>query len=405
MTPSELERKAQRFEALVETKIVREHGMIPMFVRAADCQLPTAEDYKGAYRHRHLNPSSQKKMAKVLEELGLQNLKAKTEEEIGLPPMHVWRAWENTATDTAYYLAAMAYKYRCTGDPKDLAICRRTFGALKYIFSLTAAKGERGRICKPYGGVWSNQGGSDQSQCVTWGLSAYRGIAPPEDLADYNRMISEKADYNIKAKYVDAPHGYFAMTPEICWAHNFGDEKWSMATWSNAVNFVTEQLLAWQAGGDSRFLREVERWYAACAGKPAGGHQKDLYLGALMMELDPFHREVWRGLMQAYFTALPSRILPDGTSSSHIGRAAIDAMGCVTAQRWFPGMDMIAVARRILENLDEDTFRFVRPGEKPPWAGADDTFEQWAVESKMIDGDSLTAWLAAFWEGHWRGYW
>lgn len=133
MNTTELGRKALRLEALVETKIVREHGMIPMFVRATDYELPTAEDYQGAYRHRHL--------------------KGKTEDELGLPPMHVHRAWENTAVDTAYYLSAMAYKYRCTGEPKDLAICRRTFGALKYIYSLTAEKGELGRLCKPYGGV------------------------------------------------------------------------------------------------------------------------------------------------------------------------------------------------------------------------------------------------------------
>lgn len=110
MSSRQLEKKAARLQALVEEKILQDRGLIPMFVRASDYQLPTAEDYKGAYRHRHL--------------------KGKTEEELGLPPMHVHRAWENTATDTAYYLAAMAYKYRCTGDPKDLAVCRRTFGAL-----------------------------------------------------------------------------------------------------------------------------------------------------------------------------------------------------------------------------------------------------------------------------------
>ena len=42
---------------------------------------------------------------------------------------------------------------------------------------------------------------------------------------------------------------------------------------------------------------------------------------------------------------------------------------------------------------------------KPPWAGADDTPQQWEIESRLLDGDSLTAWLAAYWEGHWRGYW
>ncbi len=386
MTPSELERKALRLEALVETKIVREHGMIPMFVRASDYELPTAEDYIGAYRHRHL--------------------KGKTEEELGMPPMHVWRAWENTATDTAYYVAAMAYKYRCTGESKDLAICRRTFGALKFIYNLTAGKGERGRLCKPYGGVWSNQSSGDQTQCVSWGLAAYRGIAPPDDLDAYNTMITEAAEHNVRTGYIE-PHGYFGWTPRMLWDAIFGDGKWSKIDWSHGVIFVTQLLLAWQASGNARFLQEGERWYAACgvAKRPGGGPQRDLYLGALLMELDPFHHEIWRSMMHGVFAALPSRLLPDGTTASHIGRSAIDAMGCAAAQRWFPDVDMTSVARCILEKLDEDTFRFVRPGEKPAWAGADDTLDQWAIESKLIDGDSLTAWLAAYWEGRWRGYW
>jgi hypothetical protein len=186
-----------------------------------------------------------------------------------------------------------------------------------------------------------------------------------------------------------------------------GDAEWSKVTWSYAAIFVPQLLLAWQASGDPRFLREVERWYGTCGldQRPDGGPQRDLYLGALLMELDPLHHEVWRSMMHGAFAGLPSRVLGDGTTSSHIGRSAIDAMGCATAQRWFPDLDMTSVARHILEELDEDAMRFVRPGEKPPWAGADETLAEWETESRLLDGDSLTAWLAAFWEGRWRGYW
>jgi len=385
MTRSDLERKALRLETLVETKIVREHGLIPMFVRAGDYELPTAEDYRGAYRHRHL--------------------KGKTEEELGMPPMHVWRAWENTATDTAYYLAAMAHKYRCTGEAKDLAICRRTFGALKYIYGLTAEKGERGRLCKPYGGAWSNQSSGDQTQCVTWGLAAYRGIAPPDDLAAYNTMIAEAAAYNIRTEY-NEPHGYFGWTTQELLDANFGGETWRKATWASAVCFVPQLMLAWQSAGDATFLREIRRWYDACADKkPHGCRAAEIYLGAMMMELDPLRHDLWREMILTAYAETTKRIRHDGTDDLHVGRSAIDAMGCVASQRWFPDVDMTSVARRILEQLDEDTFRFVRPGEKPVWAGADDTLDHWAIESKLIDGDSLTAWLAAYWEGRWRGYW
>ena len=194
MTSQQLEVKAKRIQALVEEKTVQRHGMIPMFVRAGDYKLPTAEDYRGAYRHRHL--------------------RGKTEADFGLPPMHVWRAWEDTAADTAYYLGATAYRYRCTADPESLAICRRTLGALKYIYSVAVAKGEKGRICKPYGGVWSNQSSGDQVQCVAWGLAAYRPIAPPEDLASIDSMTREIARYNIETDYV-SPHGYFHYTRRL----------------------------------------------------------------------------------------------------------------------------------------------------------------------------------------------
>jgi hypothetical protein len=386
MAAAELERKALRLGALVETRIVRDNGLIPMFVRAGDYQLPTAADYAGAYRHRHL--------------------KGKAEDELGLPPMHVWRAWENSATDTAYYLAAMACKYRCTGAAQDLARSRRSFGGLKFVYGLAAARGEQGRLCKPYGGVWSNQSSGDQTQCVTWGLAAYREIAPPENLADYRGMIQDAAVYHMATEYIE-PHRYFGWTAEVLRHAIFGDAKWSKVTWSFAAIFVPQLLLVWQAGGDPRFLREVERWYGACGvdRRPGGGPQRDLYLGALLMELDPLRHEVWRSVMHGAFAGLSSRVLADGTTSSHIGRAAIDAMGCATAQRWFPDLDMTSVARHILEGLDEDTMRFVRPGEKPPWAGADETPAEWGIESRLLDGHSLTASLAAYWEGRWRGYW
>ena len=92
MTDRELAAKAIRIQAVVEDKVVQDHGMVPMLVRANNYQLPSEDDYRGAYRHRHL--------------LG------KTEAEVGIAPMHVWRAWENTPTDTAWYLGAMSYRYR-----------------------------------------------------------------------------------------------------------------------------------------------------------------------------------------------------------------------------------------------------------------------------------------------------
>ena len=82
------------------------------------------------------------------------------------------------------------------------------------------------------------------------------------------------------------------------------------------------------------------------------------------------------------------------------GRSAIFAMACVSAQRWLPDEDMKGDARKILSGLDVDTLRFILPldDEHPLPA-------EWQVESKMIDSDSLTGWLCAYWEGRYRGYW
>ena len=54
MTDAELEAKAKRIQDVVEDHLVQDHGMLPMLVRAGDYRLPSADDYRGAYRHRHL---------------------------------------------------------------------------------------------------------------------------------------------------------------------------------------------------------------------------------------------------------------------------------------------------------------------------------------------------------------
>ena len=415
MNAGELAAKAERLQALIEGKTLQAHGMVPMLVRAGDYQLPTAEDYQGAYRHRHL--------------LG------RTEQDIGIPPMHVWRAWENTATDTAYYLSAMAYRYRCTGEAGALAICRRTLGALEYIHALPIERGERGFLTKPYGGAYSNQTAPDQLQCVTWGLAAYRDIAPPADVSDIDTMIRDFAEFEIRTQYI-SPHGYFAYTPQELRADIFGDADWSklkQGGWDRAIIYLPLFNLAWQGTGDPRYLAQIRRWYDACDTSarydlPTGRYTfgpaswRQIYLPALLMEMDPALHELWRSMMLSYFRRLAQGILPDGTTPTawtydcptgrlepapgwggdvaRTGRSALLAMSCVTAQRWFRDVDMIGVARHILEKLDEDTFRFVMPcaDDRPLAPG-------WEVEFRMLDGDSLTAWLRAYWEGRWRRYW
>ncbi len=412
MTDAELEAKANRIQAVVEDNVLQAHGMIPMLVRADDFQLPSAEDYRGAYRHRHLQ--------------------GKTEAEIGMAPMHVWRAWENTPTDTAWYLGAMSYRYRCDGDSDVLAICRRTFGALKYIHGLGVERGERGYMCKPYGGVYSNQSSGDQVQCILVGLAAYRSISPPEDLAVIDEILVDMAEFDIKWEYV-SPHGYFGYTYESLVKSILG-ENWINAGWSYAIIHTPLLYLAWQATGDPKYLREIERWYEACdtgvrferpTGKLTGGiGWRALYLPALLMSFDPANHELWRSLMLQTYDMLRTGVLDNGTSPyqwtcdmesgereilpatlwgagpATTGRSGIFARACVAAQPWFRDEDMASTARHILENLDLDTFRFVMPMEENQPVPS-----EWKVETRLLDMDSLTGWLWGYWEGRWRGYW
>ncbi|MEX0642991.1 MAG: hypothetical protein WD468_09845 [Pirellulales bacterium] len=410
-TDDQLAAKAQRLQAIVEQKLLQQHGMIPMLVRASDYQLPTAEDYKGAHRHRHL--------------------RVKTEAEVGIPPMYVWRAWENTSANTGYYLHAMSYQYRVTGDPKVLAICRRTLAALKYIYMLGVEKGERGFLCKPYGGVYSNQTSPDQVQCVVWGLVAYRDIAPPEDVADIDMMTKDFARHWIETKYI-CLHGSFYQTYEDLRRERVGKPR----NWRHASIYLPLLYMAWYGSGDDKFVEEIERWHERCAAFKTfrvatdkfstGGYgaKIDLYLPTQLMEMDPSRHELWRDSMLSNYRQSRTGLLPDGTwptrwsydkkkggmtpkempevggGYGRTGRSALFAMGCVAAQPWFPKQDMKSDARRILVNLDEDTFRFIMPLDDehplPP---------EWQVESKMLDTDCLTGWLCAYWQGRYRGYW
>lgn len=405
MTSEPLEAKAERLQSIVEENTVQAHGMIPMFVRASDYKLPTAEDYQGAYRHRHLQ--------------------GKTEEEIGLPPMHVWRAWENTSSNTGFYLGAMSYKYRCTGDPQDLAVCRRTLGALKYIYDLGAKNDEPGFLCKPYGGEFTLQTSGDQVQCVAVGLWAYYDIAPPEDRTTIDEIVTGIADYQIKYNFMPRPGRYFAVTWDP-------EQWWKSLDWTDALIYIPVLQMAWLATEDTKYTDQIKRLYDKCGVENGWGRPGDsfsgttafrmLYLPSLMMEIDPSNQDLWRSFMINVFTIGRTGVQDDGTylttwnydastgkstptnagwggQATRTGRNAIFARGCVNAQRWFPEEDMVGVARLILERQDVDTFRFIMP------LPGETLSPEWKIEGEVVDHDALTSWLWTYWEGRWRGYW
>ena len=292
--------------------------------------------------------------------------------------------------------------------------------------------GERGYMCKPYGGVYSNQSSGDQVQCILVGLAAYRSISPPEDLAVIDEILVDMAEFDIKWEYV-SPHGYFGYTYESLVKSILG-ENWINAGWSYAIIHTPLLYLAWQATGDPKYLREIERWYEACdtgvrferpTGKLTGGiGWRALYLPALLMCFDPANHELWRSLMLQTYDMLRTGVLDNGTSPyqwtcdmesgereilpatlwgagpATTGRSGIFARACVAAQPWFRDEDMASTARHILENLDLDTFRFVMPMEENQPVPS-----EWKVETRLLDMDSLTGWLWGYWEGRWRGYW
>mgnify|MGYP001379922233 CR=1 FL=1 len=89
-----------------------------------------------------------------------------------------------------------------------------------------------------------------------------------------------------------------------------------------------------------------------------------------------------------------------GEEPGRSGRWAIFARAYVTAQRWFPEENMVALARIMVEGLDMDTFRSIMPP-----SDYDPFPKGWQPEGNFIDHDGLAAWLWAYWEGRWRGYW
>ena len=403
MTAAQLEQKALRLQAIIEEHTLQAHGMVPTLVRRDDYQLPTAEDYVGMEPHRHLQ--------------------GKSEAELGLPPMHVWRAWENTSADTAFYLGAASRKYRCTQDAADLAVARRTFRALKHIYDIGAEFDEPGFLTKPYGGVASTQTSGDQLQCVTMGLEAFRDLADADEAAIMDEMFVGFADYLIRHQYRPKPGGYFAVT--------WGPWDWDNAGWGHVLIYVPVLLRAWQATGESRYREQVDRLYHACRNDTRytserrytfGCAHRMLYLPALMMELEPEREAKWREIMTGEFRTISPGILDDGTSYMSVaidpdsgevspvktawglavrtGRYTIFGWGCVYTQHCLPNEDMVRVAKRILENQDLDTFHFIMPADPD-----DELPSNWRLEGELLDHDSLVGWLVMYWEGRWRGYW
>ena len=233
------------------------------------------------------------------------------------------------------------------------------------------------------------------------------------------------ADYQIRHGYRPKPGGHFA--------HTWEPWDWSKGDWSHALLYVPALYHAWLAAGESRYLDQIQRWYRACEsdtkwlggeeGLSWGSPSRMLYLPSLMMEIDPSQHDKWRRFMSYVFRTMAPSVLPDGTAYSacakdtetgqmkavdlgwgggptRTGRISAFGWGCVNAQRWLPDEDMTGVARRILEGLDLDTFRFIMaagPGrELPP---------DWRIEGELIDHTSLIGWLWMYWEGRWRGYW
>ncbi len=135
------------------------------------------------------------------------------------------------------------------------AICSRTLRALYFIFQLAVARGERGFLCKPYGGQYSNQTSGDQVQCVVTGLAAWRPMASPDERALIDEMTVAFADHQIEVDF-DALHGYFA--------HPRGKWGWEYKDWSDALIFAPLLHLAWNSSGDEKYLAAIRRWYNHC---------------------------------------------------------------------------------------------------------------------------------------------
>lgn len=355
--------------------------------------------------------------------------------------------YENSGMTTGSYLAAQSFKWRVTKDERAYARAKKAFKGICRIYELGRQK-EEGFFPKTYGGRFSHELSSDQYQWAIKGMMEWLPVAPWDDAASIRRMVPKMVDYWMKRKY---HHDYFALK----------DLEWPLG------RFVSLLYAAHAASGDQKYLDEAERLHdernvhlnppdgqilhRARAGDAFSEIEKslgDCYLAPhgtvevaamdimdldLCLNLSKSRTENWLQSVATMWEEGTLCLDEDGfgrvsmvydprTSKSwspepqwiggqdplnwgylrYIGghttaRSTQLARVGIHVAKWLPEKDAMVIVKKILRNVDMDRMLHVID---PDGHQVPDPFK---FMCRMQDGDAITNWLWAYWQGRFEG--
>lgn len=367
---------------------------------------------------------------------------------IEVPGFEVWEVfnYENSGMTTGAYLAAQSYRWQVTQSDDALERARRSFRGLQWIYEIGRAQ-EEGLFPKTYGGRISHEISTDQYLYAIKGMMAYLSIASEEDAAAIRHMIPYMVDFWVKREY---RHDYF----------NFKDMLWPLG------RFPSLLYAAHAVSGDQKYLDEAERINSqhrvylnpvesqflvrAAENSPLRDAEKrvgDSYLACWItecsamdiMELDEClllsdsYREHWlrsmklswdeaklclaeNGLARGWTAYNPHTGDSGCPSPQYLGdpddfgwdfmqwvggflsaRSTMLARVGIHVAKWLPTENAIREVEQILHGASLEQMRHCIDTD------GKQILPQHQYMCRWVDGDALTNWLWAYWQGRYEG--
>lgn len=415
--------KAREIEAFVQAKLIDRHGVVYASINEDTMQPWTAADI------------------------------APTDDYLIVPGYTTEEMlnYENSGMTTGAYLASQSYRYRVTGEAEALAQAGAAFRGLCHIYDI-GRELQEGFFPKAYGDRFSPEISTDQYLYAIKGMMAYLHVAPPEDEAAIRCMVPKMVDFWVERGY---RYDYFGIN-DMLWplgrfpslllaAHNVsGDERY--LTEARRIN---REEKAYLNPVDSQILiREKLGIPFTDVEKGLGGAYVALWIHECaamdIMEIDEClqhsddHREDWlrsmamswkegkmalveNGMARAWTVYNPAtgevstpalqqvgEPVPGDDSVqnwSHLfwihgalsSRSTMLARVGVHVAKWLPAENAAATVQQILADIPFEWMRhYIDPD-------GQQILEKHRFLARQVDGDAITNWLWAYWQGRYEG--
>lgn len=161
--------------------------------------------------------------------------------------------YENTAWISGLFLRSQVLRHKATGDSEALEFARKAFGSIDTIFRMTEATGQRGFLCKPYGGRASHETSPDQYMGVATALWLFRPLTAPAERRRIDDLLPAMADWWRERQYAIP---YFGWTFE------------TLASACHRPIMPMLQHMAWRVTGEARYRDEARRLLDLCGSWP-----------------------------------------------------------------------------------------------------------------------------------------